>query len=186
MAIVALVLWMFTAGAGISLLVRSTLGHTRLADVPPEHKQAAPVPATSPAAPAATAPSASATHSRFDPPSLVASRSAPAVPGARALLEFLHPACAIVGLGFWLGFTLVHARVLGWIAFGLIVVTAGLGLGWFLYSRRAAQRPQRPGRDRAAAAAPVLSFNGRLAAVHGGAAAVTFILAALSALVLKA
>ena len=218
MAIVALILWMFTAGAGISLLVRSTLGHTRPAGVPPEREQlrAAPVPATAPAnaassataatpaspataatpaspgaaSPDAAAPAPGATppspaRSRFDPPSLVASRSAPAIPGARALLEFLHPACAIVGLGFWLGFTLVHARLLGWIAFGLIVVTACLGLGWFTAGRRAAQRALRPEHDGADAAMAVLSFNGRLAAVHGGAAALTLILAAVSVLILK-
>src|SRR6202012_4214575 len=57
MAIVALILWMFTAGAGISLLVRSTLGHTRPAGVPPEREQlrAAPVPATAPAHAASSA-----------------------------------------------------------------------------------------------------------------------------------
>ena len=40
------------------------------------------------------------------------------VPGLRSLLEFAHPAFAIIGLGFWLGYTFVHYLPLGWIAFG--------------------------------------------------------------------
>ena len=73
------------------------------------------------------------------PNSLVAARQAPLVPGARALAEFAHPAAGIVGLGFWLGFTLVHARVLGWIGFGLAAATACIGLAWFAANTRAAR-----------------------------------------------
>ena len=62
------------------------------------------------------------------------------VPGLRALLEFAHPAFAIIGLGFWLGFTFVHYRPLGWIAFGLVTATIGLGLTWFAANTRAARR----------------------------------------------
>ena len=116
-----------------------------------------------------------AARERFDPPSLVAARNAPVLPGARSLLEFAHPACGIVGLGFWLGFTFVHYRVLGWIAFGLVTVTVTLGLTWFATNTRAAKS-----RDE-----PRPSFSGRLVAVHGGAAVLTLALAALSALVLR-
>jgi hypothetical protein len=112
------------------------------------------------------------------PPSLVAARNAPVVPGARALLEFAHPAFGIIGLAFWLGFSLVHYRVLGWIGFGLAAATAGAGLTWFTVNVRAARRPDLDER------AP--SFRGRLVAVHGGGAALTVVLAALSALVLRA
>jgi hypothetical protein len=218
MAIVALLLWLFTAGAGISLLARSNLSRAHSSQVPQElaaaeaspaaGPQPAPAGASSAAASsasasigAAAAPSATsgaplskaeirqATKTRFDPESLLASRSAPVVPGARALLEFMHPACAIVGLGFWLGFTLVHTRLLGWIAFGLITVTACLGLTWFAASSRAGGRQQRRGHDGeepGGSAAPPLVFSGRLAAIHGAAAAITLVLAALSALVLGA
>jgi hypothetical protein len=96
------------------------------------------------------------------------------------LLEFAHPACAIIGLGFWLGYTFVHYRVLGWIAFGLVTVTVCLGLSWFAANARAARRRlSSEHRD-----VPVPSFSTRLIALHGGAAAVTFVLAALTALVL--
>jgi hypothetical protein len=121
-----------------------------------------------------------AARNRFDPPSLTAAKNAPPVPGIRALLEFAHPACAIIGLGFWLGYTFVHYRALGWIAFGLVTFTACLGLSWFAANTRAARHL-----DAASPDDPLPSFSSRLIALHGGAAAVTFTLAALTVLVLR-
>jgi len=188
MAIVVLVLWLFTAGAGFSVLITSNLKGDRAVSatqlVSAEARTAAPVPdeaRTAAAVPAAPA------RDRFAPPSLVAARNAPVVPGARALLEFAHPAFGIIGLAFWLGFSLVHSRVLGWIGFGLAAATACAGLAWFATNVRAAQRhdrePANPGTPRAPADPPP-SFRGRLVALHGAGAALTFVLAALSALVL--
>ena len=192
MAIVVLVLWLFTAGAGFYLLVTSNLRGARPAAALPVAQPAPDAePATaSVAAPAAQAPAAQAQRAakrpsraardRFAPPSLVAARNAPVLPGLRSLLEFAHPACAIIGLGFWLGYTFVHYRALGWIAFGLVTVTVCLGLSWFAANTRAARRTlSSEHRD-----VPVPSFSTRLIALHGGAAAVTFVLAALTALVL--
>jgi len=203
MAIVALVLWLFTAGAGFYLLVTSNLGRARPAAAGPAAESATAAPAAvhavsaAPAAPSAATPAASATQpapaappvskremrraarDRFDPPSLTAAKNAPVVPGLRALLEFAHPASAIVGLGFWLGFTLVHDRALGWIAFGLVTVTVCLGLTWYAANARAARRKGSPEGE------PAPSFSTRLVIVHGSAAAVTFVLAALAALVLS-
>jgi hypothetical protein len=99
------------------------------------------------------------------------------VPDLRSLAEFAHPACGIGGLGFWLGFTLVHYRVLGWIAFGLIAATACIGLAWFTANTRAARRGD--------AGQPAPSFTSRLILLHGAAAAVTLTLAALTALVIR-
>jgi hypothetical protein len=215
MAIVVLVLWLFTAGAGFYLLFTSSLGRARQAgpaaqptpvtqptpitQPTPVTQPAAAVPAnTASAAAAPSAASATATaaatartadgppshraarraaRERWDPPSLVAARQAPVLPGARSLVEFAHPTGGIIGLAFWLGFTLVHNRSLGWIGFGLAAATACVGLGWFTVNTRAARRadPSRP--------AP--SFVGRLAALHGSAAALTVALAALAALVLR-
>jgi hypothetical protein len=162
MAIVVLVLWLFTAGAGFYLLFTSSLSRARPAGPAPQ-----PAPAPQRAA-----------RERWDPPSLVASRQAPVLPGARSLVEFAHPTGGIIGLAFWLGFTLVHNRALGWIGFGLAAATACVGLVWFTANTRAARRadPTRP--------AP--SFVGRLVALHGSAAALTVALAALTALVLRA
>ena len=86
----------------------------------------------------------------------------------------------IVGLGFWLGYTFVHYRPMGWIAFGLVTVTVCLGLSWFAANACAARR-QLP---TTAKDDPRPSFSTRLIVLHGGAAAVTFTLAALTALVL--
>ena len=197
MAIVVLVLWLFTAGAGFYLLVTSNLGRARpAATIPAAEPATAPAEsATVPAAarqprspraqPAPTAPPASkremrrAARDRFDPPSLTAAKSAPAVPGLRSLLEFAHPAFAIVGLGFWLGFTMVHDRALGWIAFGLVTATVCLGLTWYTANTRAARREEPPGSE------PAPAFRTRLVLLHGSAATVTFALAALTALVLS-
>jgi hypothetical protein len=199
MAIVVLVLWLFTAGAGVYLLVTSNLGRARPAAAPPATAPpAAAPPATAPpaavsvAAPTATAPAPAtpgspappasrreirrAVRNRFDPPSLTASKNAPVVPELRSLLEFAHPASGLIGLGFWLGYTFVHYRALGWIAFGLVTATVCLGLTWFTANTRAARR--RPADE------PGPSFSTRLVVLHGGAAAVTFALAALAALVL--
>ena len=188
MAIVVLVLWLFTAGAGFYLLVTSNLRGARPAAALPVAQPAPDAePATaSVAAPAAQAPAAQAqpaakrpsraARDRFAPPSLVAARNAPVLPGLRSLLEFAHPASGLIGLGFWLGYTFVHYRVLGWIAFGLVTATVCLGLTWFTANTRAARR--RPADE------PGPSFSTRLVVLHGGAAAVTFTLAALTALVL--
>jgi hypothetical protein len=196
MAIVVLVLWLFTAGVGVYLLVTSNLGRAR----PAATAQAAEPPAASvtaavqvapaaQAAPAQVAPAAQATappaskremrraaRNRFDPPSLTAAKKAPVVPELRSLLEFAHPASGLIGFGFWLGYTFVHYRALGWIAFGLVTVTVCLGLTWFTANTRAARH--RP------AGEPGPSFSTRLVVLHGGAATVTFALAFLSALVL--
>jgi hypothetical protein len=113
------------------------------------------------------------------------------LPGARSLLEFAHPACGIIGLAFWLGFSLTHARFLGWVGFGLAAATACAGLTWFAINIRAARRhaqhapPQHaPSPDSPPQHAPPPSFHGRLVALHGAAAALTVVLAALTGLVL--
>jgi hypothetical protein len=200
MAIVVLVLWLFTAGAGFYLLATSNLGRARPAATAPAATTSAAEPATASVAPAAqAAPAALATpaaqaasaesppskrelrravRDRFDPPSLTAAKSAPVVPGLRSLLEFAHPAFAIVGLGFWLAFTFVHDRALGWIGFGLVTVTACLGLTWFTANTRAAGKHDSPDGE------PAPSFSTRMVMLHGGAAALTLVLAALTALVL--
>jgi hypothetical protein len=223
MAIVVLVLWLFTAGAGFYLLVTSSLGRNRAArpavstpQQAPLTQSSAPAPASatatstaspasadpapatasaSAAAPASAAaaaraaspPASAATPSprearraareRWDPPSLVAARQAPILPSTRSLVEFAHPAGGITGLGFWLGFTLIHNRALGWIGFGLAAATACVGLAWFAANARAARHAD-PGRR-----AP--SFAGRLVALHGSAAALTLALAALTALIIR-
>lgn len=188
MAILVLVLWLFTAGAGFSVLISSNLKHDRSAPAAQPALAAARTPARNPSPSASDRDAKRARREQFDPASLVAARNAPVLPGARALLEFTHPACGIIGLAFWLGYSLVHARLLGLIGFGLAVVTACAGLTWFTVNVRAARRQAGDARGHAHGApaeeAPAPSFRGRLVALHGAAAALTVVLATLTALVL--
>jgi hypothetical protein len=162
MAIAVLVLWALTASAGLRLLFTSGLGRTEPAATPAETPEPVQVPATD-GAPPTKREIRRAEHARFDTAELMQSRTQ-SVGGLRDVVEFAHPACAIVGLAFWLGYTLVHNRGLAWIAFGLAAVTACVGLAWFLSNRKSAL------------------FSPRLIAIHGGGAAFTFVLAALTAL----
>jgi hypothetical protein len=178
MAIVVLVLWLLTAGAGFYLLATSSLGRSRAAG---SAGASDPQPTSAPAAPSLASRSAQASprasRDRFETPSLAAARQAPMLPGARSLMEFAHPACALIGLACWLGFTLIHDRVLGWIAFALVALTACVGLAWFTGNARASRHGDGDG--------PAPSFAGRLVVLHGCAAAATITLAALTALVTR-
>src|SRR6202453_2005232 len=194
MAVIVLLLWAVTAGAGLRLLFTSGLGGRRPAPATPApatQAQAIPAPesamasATAPASgnayvPGATKPMSgrAARQAYSDPPTLRRNKNEP-IPGLGPLLEFTHPMFAIVGLAFWLGYTLVHARPLAWIAFGLAVATICAGITWFTGNARAAKRRHD---DNASADAPAPSFSARLLAIHGAAAALTFALAALTAL----
>ena len=94
-------------------------------------------------------------------------------PARRApLLQFCHPALALIGFGFWLAFVLVHYRPLAWISFGVLVVTLSAGLSWLTGNTLEARRHQ--------GAAP--AFPPRLIVLHGLAAAATLALTVLTAL----
>jgi hypothetical protein len=199
LAIAALFLWVLTAGAGLSLLSSGRAARDRVTRPAPA---AGPVagPGQTPAGPAQTdgppagpaqapagpaqAPADSA--QRDGPPARYAAlpltedgRPPPgphvkvaAPPGEHPLLQFSHPALALTGLAFWLAFVLVRYRPLAWISFGILVVTAGAGLGWLAGNALAARR--RPGAAR--------TFPPRLIVLHGLAAAATLALTALTAL----
>lgn len=153
MAVVALVLWTLTVAVGVYLLVSST----RLKEAGSEETMAGDhaVPATS-------------KGGRFDPPSLRAAKSEP-IPGLRALAEFMHPALAIVGFAFWLLYTMVHDRIFGAIALGVMLGAIVAGLSWTLSNARAVRK----------ADGNALSFSGRVLAFHVAGAALTLVLAAV-------
>jgi hypothetical protein len=92
--------------------------------------------------------------------------------GEHPLLEFSHPTLAITGVACWLMFTLVHYRPLAWIAFGILLVTLGIGVGWMTLNRRAATRHVIGHWD----------FPPRLIALHGLAAGLSITLTVLTAL----
>jgi hypothetical protein len=150
-AIAALLLWMCTAAAGAYLLAASARG--------PRAGQA----------PRASPPAARPVRERdrFDPPSLVRAKSEP-LPGLRALGEFAHPALAITGLGFWLGYVLTRDRMFAAIGFGVLLGAIGAGLSWFAANGRAA----RAGKD-------ALSPSPALLVLHAVGAALTLLLAVL-------
>jgi hypothetical protein len=175
-AIAALVLWMCTAAAGAYLLATSV--RTAESGRAPEKTAADRVPQTAPAAntvaeaPAgapAGAPAAKPVRQRdrFDPPSLARAKSEP-IPGMRALGEFTHPALAIVGLGFWLGYVLTHYRVFAAIGFGVLLGAICAGVSWFAVNARDAR-----------ARKDALSPSPRLLVLHAVGAALTLLIATL-------
>ena len=84
-----------------------------------------------------------------------------------------HFALAVAGLGVWIAFMVAGSPVLGWLAVGLVVLIAGLGMG--ALSTALSQ----PGRDTAPARAgtPVAVI-----AVHGVLATATILLVLLAAI----
>jgi hypothetical protein len=203
LAIAALILWVLTASAGVTLLssgraargaaagpapsagVTDGPGQTVGMSAGPAQPDRTPADGTStgPAQPAAVvggaAPAAGApvryaavplTEDGRPPPVPHAKVTAP--PGEHPLLQFCHPALALIGFGFWLAFVLVHYRPLAWISFGVLVVTLGAGLSWLTGNTLEARRYH--------GAAP--AFPPRLIVLHGLAAAATLTLTVLTAL----
>ena len=190
MAIAALILWALTASAGVSLLSsgRAARGAAAASPAPrpadaaggpdqpadaaggpdqPADAAAGPVqPAGAPARFAAIP----LTEDGGPPPVPHAKVAAP--PGEHPLLQFSHPALALIGFGFWLAFVLVHYRPLAWISFAILVVTLGAGLSWLGGNALAARRRQGVPRG----------FPPRLIVLHGLAAAATLALTVLTAL----
>ncbi len=167
MAIAALVVWLCTAAAGTYLLVTAARGKEGGKEGQP--------PGTAPAATVARVADDAAEHGparevrardRFDPPSLTRAKSEP-FPGLRALAEFTHPALAIVGLGFWLGYVMTRDRVFAAIGFGVLLGAVSAGVSWVASSRSSRARKD------------ALSPSPRLLALHAAGAALTVLIATL-------
>jgi hypothetical protein len=194
LAIAALILWMLTASVGLSLLRSGRAAKGAAADaaqpadavgdpVEPADAAAGPAPVDAAAAGAAQTTAGAAqtagAPARFAAIPLTEDGRPPPVPhvrvtappGEHPLLQFCHPALALIGFGFWLAFVLVHYRPLAWISFGILVITISAGLSWLTGNTLAARR-------RGAA----YGFPPRLIALHGLAAAATLALAVLTAL----
>ena len=180
MDIAALILWIFTAGAGIHLLITGRPDRTgpdgaAVTPAPARVRASAGVPAAAVEALASGARVPPITHTRVSTP-----------PGQHPLLEFMHPALGVIGLGCWLAFTITHYATFAWVASGLVVATISAGLTWFAIRSRA----HRPAPGRPAPARPGGSADGSAARrlpprrflIHGGGAALTLILAVISAL----
>jgi hypothetical protein len=182
-AIAALVIWLCTAAAGMTLLVR---GSRARRDAAAARSVPAPAPAPVPVPGAGRGPDGEMP----DIPRV----KVHATPGEHPLLEFCHPALGLVGLGLWFIYVGTGHRPLAWVAFGVLVVTIGAGLSWLIRSARPA-RPARAAQTRHAAGAtqgelagagaggPGRGLPARLILLHGLLATATFALVVLTALV---
>jgi hypothetical protein len=172
LAIVVLVLWFATAGMGVALL-RAGGAARRLAAGSLALKALAESSlAAQPAAAGSARIGAVPLTAEGKPPPVPHTRiSTP--PGEHPLLEFAHPALAVTGLAFWAMFTFVHYRPMAWTSVAIQLFTVALGLAWQARNRLAS-------RSRATAA---WQFPGRLLTLHVSAAASSFVLAVLAALV---
>ena len=163
MAIAALVLWVLTAAAGVTLLAAGNAARRAATPAPEATPAPAPVPA-----PAGTGPAGPGE------PRPIPRVTVHAAPGEHPLLEFSHPALGLVGLGCWFIYVGTRHVPLAWVAFGILVVTIVIGLGWLGRSALAGRRGTGP--------ATPSRFPPRLVLLHGTVATGTVALAVLTAL----
>jgi hypothetical protein len=182
-AIVALVILAFTVAAGVYLLLTST----RLKDTAPAPAEPVTVPPAPPSADPGAAAKPVRNRDRFDPPSLARAKSEP-IPGWRAFAEFIHPALAIIGFGFWVVYTLIRVQAFAVIGLGVLLGAICAGLSWAFTNARAAKRERsataegESGTGAPASQAsqfPALLFSHRVLLAHAAGAALTLVLAVL-------
>lgn len=179
MAIAALVIWLCTAAAGMTLLVRGSMARRDAAAA--RSAPARPVPAPAPVPVPVPGAGRGPDGEMPDIPRV----KVHATPGEHPLLEFFHPALGAVGLGLWFIYVGTGHRPLAWVAFGVLVLTIGAGLSWLIRSARsvrAARAVQADGAD-GAAGGPRRGLPARLVLLHGLLATATFALVVLTALV---
>ena len=174
MAIAALVVWLLTAAAGMTMLIHGSLAGRNSAAATPQSAPAQPVPTPAPAPAPAPAPVPVPGAGRGPAGEMpdIPRVKVHAAPGEHPLLEFFHPTLGLLGLGLWFIYVGTHHQALAWVAFGVLVLTVTAGLSWLVRSARAAR----------AAGGPRRILPGRLALLHGVLAATTFALVVLTAL----
>jgi hypothetical protein len=199
--IAAMLLWIFTAGAGIYLLAAgrpAAVSAEAEADaeavtVPPSRAQYG-LPPAAVQAMAAGARVPPITHTRIT-----------TQPGQHPLLEFMHPALGIVGLGIWIAYVATRFAAFAWVSFGVLLVAIAAGLTWYVANHRHHPADPANAADPASPARPVFAASAdgevdaagrsetppparrhvpsRRALIHGGGAATTLILAVLTLLI---
>jgi hypothetical protein len=171
-AIAALVLWLCTAGIGTYMLATAT----RFGAAAAEEEAAEPAPV-----PAAPETARAKVRDPFAPPSLQRERSE-SLPLMRSLIEFTHPALAMIGFGFWFGFLVSHDRAFLAIALGIMLGAIAAGATWFTANHRAVKRTAAADAAGQPAGDPRFapqSFRPRVLVLHGVGAALTLLIAAL-------
>jgi Flp pilus assembly protein TadB len=181
-AIVALVLYVITAAAGVSLLGAGGAARRREAEAAEAEaaKAEAALATAQTTTPAAEAGRATGIQARLAAPPRTADGRPPpgpkvkvvAPPGEHPLLEFSHPGLAIVGLACWFMYVFVRYTPFAWISFGTLMVAIAIGLSWLVHNRRAARRRLKG----------AWHFPPRLVLLHGTAAAIAILLSVLTAL----
>lgn len=172
MAIAALVVWLLTAAAGMTMLIHGSLARRDTAAATPQDAPAQPVPTHAQAPAPAAVPVPGAGRGPAGEMPAIPRVKVHAAPGEHPLLEFFHPTLGLLGLGLWFIYLGTHHRPLAWVAFGVLVLTVTAGLSWLARSARAAR----------AAGGPRRILPGRLALLHGVLATATFALVILTAL----
>jgi hypothetical protein len=162
-----MVVWALTAGIGIYLLA---VGFT--AQRTDERAPRAPVKTEAPVAMGSAALTVVLGDER-------PTGSRPAPEGS-PLLEFVHPALALLGLTFWICYTMTHYRPFAWIALGVVVATVLAGVSWEVARRRMTRR-HAVAPDEGAPARGGTGFPPHLILLHGVAAACTFALVVIAA-----
>ena len=192
MAVAALLLWLCTAAIGAYLLV--TAIHAGNVEREPEE----PVPvsaeqiarafaARSPAKGRGAPSEARARLSRndrdiFAPASLRQARSEP-LPGLKDLAEFTHPALALIGIGFWLGYVVSRDRLFAVIGLGILLGAICAGVSLFTVNTRAARRAAAEDADSAplASGTAPLTASPLVLTLHAIGATLTLLFAVLIA-----
>jgi hypothetical protein len=191
-AVAALLLWLCTAAVGSYLLVTAAHAGNNPGNDEPEPAEPVSVPAERPAAARAdaaapTAPPAPAPARRtrddrdrvFAPPSLQQARSEP-LPGMKDLAEFAHPARAMIGIGFWLGYVVSRDRLFAVIGLGILLGAICAGVTLFTVNTRAARRAAAAeAENRAPAGAAPLTASPLVLIVHAIGATLTLLFAVL-------
>jgi hypothetical protein len=192
-AIAALALWISTVAIGTYLLATAArIGKAETA--PSEHAESAPsepVPVsagqngTGGANSAAGAPVTPVAErlrvnkdDRFAPPSLRAERNEP-LPGMKELAEFAHPALALIGLAFWIGYVISRDRIMLAIGLGILLGAICAGLSWFIVNTRAAKRAVADGTGTEDLRTAPLSFTPLVLILHTAGAALTLLFVVL-------
>jgi hypothetical protein len=200
-AIAALVLWISTVAIGTYLLATAArIGKTESAPAEPVPVSAGqagmananPAAVSSPASGSQAGTAAPATplaerlrankDDRFAPPSLQAERDEP-LPGLKELAEFAHPALAIIGLGFWVGYVVSRDRLMLAIGLGILLGAICAGLSWFTVNTRAAKRAAANGANEESGAEDLrtapLSFTPLVLILHTAGAVLTLLFVVL-------
>jgi hypothetical protein len=189
-AVAALLLWLCTAAIGSYLLM--TAAHSGNNPANAEPAEPAPVAAQRPAA--AIADAAGVTTSPapaparltrddrdrvFAPASLQAARNEP-IPGMKDLAEFTHPALAMIGIGFWLGYVVSHDRLFAVIGLGILLGAICAGVSLFTVNTRAARRAAAAEAEPGAAPGPApLTASPLVLTLHAIGATLTLLFAVL-------